>query len=270
MFSSIFTRNNYNLLSEMVRTDFKLRYQGSVLGYLWSFLKPLLLFLVLYLVFSRVLRFGGDAKSLLLGIILWNFFVEATSASLSSIVDRGDLIRKISFPKYLIVFSATVSALINLLLNLVVVFIFVLIFEGNISWYTLLLPLLVVELYFLALGVALILSSLYVRFRDVNYIWEVVIQMAFFGTPIIYPLTSDPGASIMLSETVQKTLLLNPIAQIIQDGRAIVTEAGVVQAGSFSVYGVPMMVISIFTVGAILYIGTFLFNRESGNFAENI
>src|ERR1700745_4002139 len=124
----IYSKQNRALLSELVRTDFKLRYQGSVLGYAWSLLRPLLLFVILYMVFVKVLKSGGDIPHfpvyLLLGVVIWNFFLEMTTQSLGSIVGRGDLIRKIRIPRWMIVFSSSISALINLCLNLVVVAIF--------------------------------------------------------------------------------------------------------------------------------------------------
>src|SRR5881394_2372508 len=123
-----FSKKNRALLAELVRTDFKLRYQGSLLGYAWSLLRPLLLFLILYIVFVKFLKLGKGIPhypvSLLLGIVIWNFFSEMTSQSLTSIVGRGDLIRKIRIPRWIIVLSSSISALISLGLNLVVVVLF--------------------------------------------------------------------------------------------------------------------------------------------------
>src|SRR5574337_1882641 len=126
-----FSKKNRALIAELVRTDFKLRYQGSLLGYAWSLLRPLLLFLILYIVFVKFLKLGHSIPHfpiyLLLGIVLWNFFNEMTVQSLGSIVGRGDLIRKIRIPRWIIVLSSSISALINLFLNLIVVVIFLLI-----------------------------------------------------------------------------------------------------------------------------------------------
>src|SRR5450759_5410806 len=125
--SNIFSRRNRILLRELVITDFKLRYQGSVLGYAWSVLKPLFLFAILYVVFGLLIKLGSIehfSVYLLLGIVLWTFFAEATNQGLASIVGRGDVIRKISFPKYIIVLSSTISALVNLFINLIIVAIF--------------------------------------------------------------------------------------------------------------------------------------------------
>ncbi len=260
--SKVFNQNNYNILTEMVRTDFKLRYQGSTLGYLWSLLKPLMLFAVLYTVFTRFLRFGGDPTSLLLGIVLWSFFVEATTTSLTSIVDTGDLIRKIKFPKYLIVLSTSFSALINLLLNLVVVLVFVLIFGGNISVYTFLFfPLVIIELYVFTLAVSFIISTLYVKFRDVNYIWEVGIQLLFFMTPIIYPLSYIPN------ETFQTILTLNPLTQIIQSARELLV-TDVITA--YDLLGWPFVLIPFLIVIALIITATRYLRSQSANFAENV
>src|ERR1035437_1131048 len=118
-----FSRRNRILLRELVITDFKLRYQGSILGYAWSLLKPLFLFAIMYVVFGLLVKLGSIehySVYLLLGIVLWTFFAEATNQGLSSIVSRGDVIRKISFPKYIIVLSTTISALVNLFINLVI------------------------------------------------------------------------------------------------------------------------------------------------------
>ena len=122
------SRKNRILLKELVKTDFKLRYQGSVLGYLWAVLRPMMLFAILYIVFAKILKMGGDIPHypvyLLAGTVLWSFFSECTSQGIQAIVARGDLLRKISFPKWILVVSATVTALINFLINLGVVIIF--------------------------------------------------------------------------------------------------------------------------------------------------
>lgn len=133
----IYSKQNRALLSELVRTDFKLRYQGSVLGYAWSLLRPLLIFLILYVVFVKFLKIGDGVPHypiyLLLGIVIWNFFLEMTTPSLGSIVNRGDLIRKIKIPRWMIVFSSSIAAFINLLLNMLVIAVFMVINQVPIS-----------------------------------------------------------------------------------------------------------------------------------------
>ena len=147
MLEDIKARYRYSLLlmRELVITEFKLRYQGSVLGYLWSLLKPLFLFSILYFVFVHFLRIGSDIPdwplAMLLGIVLWNFFGEITGGGLGSVVARGDVIRKINFPKYVIVVASSISAFINLLLNLVIIAIFMIITGVDLHWGALLAPL---------------------------------------------------------------------------------------------------------------------------------
>lgn len=261
------SKQNKALLSELVRTDFKLRYQGSFLGYAWSLLKPLLLFVILYIVFVFFLRIGDDVPHfpvyLLLGIVLWNFFVEMTSQSLGSIVGRGDLIRKIRIPRWIIVFSSSISALINLLLSLVIVGIFMIVNKVDISAMILLLPLNILTIYIFSLGVSLFLAAAYVKYRDISYIWEVFLQAGFYVTPILYPL------SLVTIDFVQKLLLLNPLAQAIQAARYNVVTHDTLTAekllgGSFY-YLIPFAIVLLVFVSGLLY-----FKKESKYFAENI
>lgn len=260
-------KKNYVLFSELVRTDFKLRYQGSVLGYLWSLLKPLMLFGILYIVFTKFLKIGAGvpnyALSLLLGIILWTFFVEATSNSLKSIVGRGSLIRKIDIPRHLIPLSTIASALINMLLNLVVLAVF-LVFASNtaLSPMTLVFfPLLVIELTILSIGVGFFLAAAYVKFRDINHIWEVVRQALFYTVPIIYPLSRIP------SEEIKKLIMLNPLSQIIQDARIVITYSD--SLGMKDVFGTRWVaLVPLAFVVIIFVVGVTYFSRQSKHFAE--
>src|SRR5579864_9529301 len=149
MFKHVLSKKNRALLAELVRTDFKLRYQGSVLGYAWSLLRPLLIFVILYLVFVKFLKLGNGIPHfpvyLLLGIVIWNFFNEMTVQSLGSIVGRGDLIRKIRIPRWMIILSSSLSAVINLLLNLVVIAVFMVISHVDPMISILWLPLILLE-----------------------------------------------------------------------------------------------------------------------------
>lgn len=253
----------------MVRTDFKLRYQGSVLGYLWSLLKPLILFAILYTVFTQFLKIGRGVPnwpiSLLLGIVLWNFFTESTASALKSIVGKGNLIRKINIPRYLIPVASISSAFINTLLNLIVVFAFVLFAQDTaLSWTTLFIfPLLILELGVLSVATGFFLAALYVKFRDLEYIWEITRQALFYATPIIYPIT------LISSITVQKLLLLNPVAQIIQDARAVITHTSTPQVADL--YNTPFIyVIPLGLVLLALIISSGYFRKHSKYFAEDI
>jgi ABC-2 type transport system permease protein len=262
-------RYNYSLilLRELVITDFKLRYQGSALGYLWSLLRPLAIFAVLYFVFVVFLRVGEGiphfAIYLLLGIVLWNFFVEITLGSVGAIVGKGDLIRKINFPKYVIILATSFSALINLFLNFIVIVAFMIIFGASPSWSALIVvPLLIIELYFLGLAFAFFLSTAFVKYRDVSYIWEVLIQAAFYATPILYPLALIPVAA-------QKFSMLNPMAQIIQDARfVLVTPQTLTGANTFS--NMFFRLIPILLVFIAFVIGALYFKKNSKSFAEDV
>lgn len=266
-------RYSWILLRELVKTDFKLRYQGSMLGMAWSVLKPLMLFAVMYVVFVRFLRFGAGiphfAVSLLLAQTLWAFFQEATSQGMQAIVGRGDLLRKLKFPKYIVVVSSTVSALINLVISLFVVLIFMIVNGVEFRPTILLFPLVVVELYIFALGIAFLLSTMFVRFRDIGHIWDVIMQAWFYATPIIYPLTQLINVGWL--SVAKLVLMLNPIAQIIQDARYLVvttqTETiwGLVGQQCWLLKLVPLLIIAI-----VLLVGVTVFRRRSPYFAEEL
>lgn len=263
----IVSKKNRALLAELVRTDFKLRYQGSVLGYAWSLLRPLLIFVILYVVFVRFLKLGNGVPHypvyLLLGIVMWNFFIEVTVQGQGSIVGRGDLIRKIRIPRWIIVLSSSISALINLFLNMIVIGVFMVVNHVDLMRTILWLPLILLEVYLLALGIALFLSAAFVKYRDVGYIWEVFLQAGFYLAPILYPL------SRITKVAYQKIILLNPMAQAIQDARyAAITHQTTIGhnlfQGGWHQY-IPYAVVPVVFVWGVSY-----FRRESKYFAENI
>lgn len=257
---------NRNILRAMVATDFKIRYQGSVLGYLWSFIKPFTLFLVMYVVFIKFFKVVADVPFkgvyLLLGIVLWSFIAEATSSGLASLVERGDLIRKVQIPRYIIVITAVSSAGINLLINLVVV-IAIAFFVGvpfN-PQAILTVPLLLVELLVLALSLSFLLSIFYVKFRDIRYIWELLLQVAFYATPIVYALSKIPGK-------YQTLISLSPATQIIQDFRYfMVTEK---TTTTWSVLGAAKGMIPIIIVLLLAAFSYWYFKRHIGSVAEEL
>lgn len=265
--NNIFSRKNSILLKELVRTDFKLRYQNSTLGYAWSLLRPLFLFLILYIVFVKFLRLGGDIPHypvyLLLGIVMWTFFTEITSQSITSVVGRGDLIRKIKIPRWIIIVSVSVSALINLFLNLIIVAIFMAINQVTPSLTMLLFPLIIFEVYLFSLGLSLWLSALYVKYRDISYIWEILMQGLFYLVPILYPL------SLITQVWMQKIILLNPMAQAIQASRYVLISHETVTFekvfGGYTFLFIPFTIIAVILVSGIFY-----FRKESKYFAENI
>jgi ABC-2 type transport system permease protein len=268
VFNQIKDRYRYSiiLLKQLIKTDFKLRYQGSFLGYLWSLLRPLALFAILYFIFVEFLKFGGDIPHfpvyLLLGIVLWNYFIEVTTGSIAAIVGRGDLMRKINFPKYVIVLAGSFSALINLAINFAVIAVFMFFNHVDIRMAVLVLPIIVLELFVFALALAFFLSTAFVRFRDVSYIWEVLMQGAFYATPILYALSEIPVKAA-------KILMLNPMAQIIQDARFVLITPQTVRIndlyGSQIIRIVPIGIVIVCAVWATLY-----FRKQSKYFAEDV
>ncbi len=267
--STLKARYRYSiiLLKQLVKTDFKLRYQNSILGYLWSLLRPLLLFLILYLVFTVFLPVGKGVphypQYLLLGIVLWNFFTEVTNGGVGAIVGKGDLLRKINFPRYVVILAVAASAFINLILNFVVVAIFMVFGHVAFGWNDFMLLPLIAELFIFAIGIAFFLGAFFVRFRDVSYIWEVAMQAGFYGTPILYPLSQIHQLRF------KKLLLLNPMAQIIQDARHLVItpySATIHQVyGNNWVWAVPLLVVATTTVVGITY-----FRSRAKHFAEEV
>jgi len=266
--SNIMSRKNRILLRELVITDFKLRYQGSALGYAWSVLKPLFLFIILYIVFEKFLRLGRDIEHfpvyLLLGIVLWQFFTEATAQGLQSIVSRGDLIRKINFPKYIIVISGTVSALINLIINMGVVLIFCIINGVELRTEAILLIPLLLELYVFALAIAFFLAALNTKYRDSGYLWEIFLQAAFYATPVLYPLQTV----VSTMPEAARWLMLSPVAQIVQDIRyVLVTKQTITLHALVDGWrvGIPYVIIFVMLIAA-----TYYFKKTQKYFAELI
>lgn len=271
--SNAFSRKNRILLGELVKTDFKLRYQGSVLGYLWAVLRPLLMFAILYIVFAKILNFGGDVPHypvyLLTGTVLWNFFTECTSLGIQAIVSRGDLIRKISFPKYIIVISATSTAVINLLINLCVIIIFALINGVVPNWTWLLVPLFLIELYIFSLGLALLLGSINVKYRDITSIWDVIVQALFYAIPIIYTIsmvTSTGPKGVFAA----KIIMLDPIAQVIQDVRHNLITTETITSWDLIGSDPLLCIVPLLLVVLVLALGVLVFQKRSKRFAEEV
>lgn len=266
-------RSSYALtvLRALVRTDFRLRYQGSFLGVLWSVLEPLLMFCVMYLVFARFLRMSDGTPTypvvLLLGICSWQFVTDSTNVGLRSVVDRGDLLRKIHFPNYIVVVSATVGALISYGINLIVVLLFALIDRVQFTWRVILLPINILELYAVTIGWTLVMATMYVYWRDIAHIWDVLQQLVFYAMPIIYPLTYVVQRGGWLAR-LARLELLNPFAQAIQDIRhnfiAPATQPTI--WNQFSAWWIKLIPLVI--TAFILWLGIFVFRKYERHFAE--
>lgn len=257
------------LLRELVRTDFKVRYQGSVLGYLWSLLRPLFMFVILYFIFVYFLHIGKGIPhwpaALLLGMVMWNFFTEITNQGLKSIVGKGGVIRKINFPKYIIIISASISALINLLFNLVVVAVFIVINHAPVTWWWLMVPVFIVEMYVFAIGCAFFLSTIYVKFRDINFIWDIIIQGAFYASAVLFPMSRVASESALAA----KVLLMNPAAQAIQDARHFLLPATMPSTNDY-IHHIGFLLVPFVLILVIFATGALYFRKRSPYFAEDI
>lgn len=207
-------KKELNIIWEFTIQDFKLKYKNSVIGYFWSLLNPLLMLLTLYVVFSIIMKLEIPYYQLflLLGIILWNFISESTNASIDSIISKGNIIRKIRFPAYTMVISACLASLISLFLNLVVFSIFMIAFRVKLGIASLLFPLYLFELAILVCGISFILCGVYVKFRDIKYIWNFLLLLLFWLSPIVYPESRIPIA-------YRKWYMLNPLARLINGSR---------------------------------------------------
>jgi ABC-2 type transport system permease protein len=247
--------------------EFKLRFFGSVLGYLWQLMRPLLLFTVLYIVFTKFVRLGSDVKFypaiLLTAIVLFTFFSDATSRSVTAVADRENLVRKIEFPRLVVPLAVLLIAYFNLVLNLlaVLVFVFATGVEPRPEW--LAFPLLLIPLGLFTGGLAMLLSALFVRFRDVEPIWEVVLQASFYATPILYPIEK-------LTPGLQKAVvLLNPLATIIVQARHTLIDNAAPTAADVA-GGVSHLLIPAGIVLGVLVLGFWVFNREAPRIAEEL
>ncbi|MCF7859832.1 MAG: ABC transporter permease [Candidatus Cloacimonetes bacterium] len=245
------------LIKQLALSDFKLRYSNSVLGYLWSLLNPLMLFLVLYFVFSILMRFDVPHYQLylLLGIVIWNFFAEGTSAAMSALLGKSSLIQKIYFPRIIIIIASNITSIITFFLNLLV-FSGFLIFSGvGFNWTYMLFFLYLIQLMLITLGFSMFLSALYVKFKDVQHIWGILTQIWFWLTPIIYPISMVPEKYLWLFS-------LNPMARIIQDFRSALVY-----------HTIPSLQHHLISLGfciVIFSVGYFFFKWREPRFAEDL
>jgi ABC-2 type transport system permease protein len=259
-------RRTFSLTWLIAVTDYKLTYFGSVLGYLWSLLRPLLLFGVLYVVFSRFLRFGGDIAHyrdlLLVNIVIYTFFSEATGYAVSSLVDRESLVRKMQFPGLVVPLAVVTTALLNLAANLVAVVAFILIDGIEPRWTWLGALLLMVPLAAFATGIAMILSSLFVSYRDVAPIWTVATQLVFYGTPILYVIEKVP-------ESLRKLIMANPLAAILEQIRKWLIDPS---APGFAeaIGGGAWWLLPVGVLVAVCALGLWVFNHEAPRIAERL
>lgn len=266
-----------SLTYTLAATDFKLRYFGSVLGYLWSLMRPLLLFGVLYVVFTEVFSLGKGVPHypvyLLTGIILWTFFIETTSNNVQSLTLREGLLRKMRFPRLVIPLSVALMALFNLAMNMIAVVVFALAngVYPRVSWLEM--PVLILLMAILAVGVGMLLSALYVRFRDVQPIWDVVSQALFYASPIIYTAYQYKG--------LKHVAMFNPIGAILTQMHFSWVGGGTLVRHGHRIYypvhdaattagGWPLLLVPFGIIIGLFCLGLWFFNREAPRIAENL
>jgi len=252
------SQNNYwFLVRQFALNDFKLRYNNSILGYFWSLLNPLLHFGVLFLIFSVFLRFDVPYYSLYLlsGVVLWSFLVESTNNAMDSLLGKSSLIRKINFPKQIIVIASNINSIVGFAINFIVISAFFIVSKVKLSATLLFLPVYGLSLLLLAIGLSFFLSALYIRFRDIKHLWGVFLQLGFWLTPVIYPVSVIP-------EKFRLLFNLNPMYGIIHNFREIV------------IYGnTPEIYSTLFSLAfslLIFFLGYLLFEHMSDKFAEYI
>jgi ABC-2 type transport system permease protein len=264
------SRRFFDLLWLMAVTEFRRVYFGTVLGYLWSLLRPLMYFGVLLFVFTQVFKVGSGsvehyAVMLLTGIVLFTFFQEATSNSVTSVVAQEGVVRKTQFPRLVIPLSTVLTALFNLGLNLIIVLVFLLAFGVDPAWTWLLFPVVVGVLFVLTAAVSVLLAMLYVRFRDVAIIWTVAAQMLMYGTPILYPINFKEG-----HHTFEHLLMINPLAVIVVQARVWFLHEPkaptAVEAAGGWLGLLPALIILVGLIG----FATWYFSREAPRVAEDL
>jgi ABC-2 type transport system permease protein len=246
--------------------EFRLRYVESKLGYLWTIAHPLLFFAILYFVFTRVGRFQVGVEHypvyLLTSVVLWMFFADATARSVGSMAKHGDVLRKLRVPHAMIPLSVVLTAFLDLCMNMLALLFFALVsgLEPRLTWLELV-PLVLLLALFVT-GLALILSSLFIRYRDVDQIWTLVRQALFYASPIFYVVTALP-------EDVQKPLAAQPLAAILTQARHALIDPGAPTAAD--VLGGPVaLLIPLAIVAAVFAFGVWIFRRESPGIAENL
>ena len=259
-------RRLVNLTFTLAANDFKLRFFGSALGYLWTLMRPLLLFGVLYFVFTEVVRFGDGVKHypvyLLAAIVLFTFFSETTSRGVTSLIERETLLRKIRFPRMVVPLSVALHAAFNLGLNLLVVFVFVFASGIDPRWTWLEMVPLILLLVMLSTGTTMLVSALYVRYRDVQPIWEVILQVLFYASPIIYVTASFP-------DSIEREAMANPITAVLTQMRHALIDPAAPTAAQ-AIGGGVRLLIPLIVTAVVFALGIWVFAKEAPRIAEDL
>jgi ABC-2 type transport system permease protein len=254
----------------LATTEFKRTYLDTALGYLWSVARPLLLFAVLVEVFTHIFRLGAQVLHypvfLLFNMVLFGFFQEATTMAVPSIVGQEGIVRKTQFPRLAIPMAVVLTAFFNLLLNLVVVFAFILGFGVTPTWTWLLLPVILLMMSVVTLPVAMLVASLYPRFRDLGIIWSVFVTALFYATPILYPLE----AATRRSHTLGDLIALNPLTPVLELARVWIIDPNAPYPGTAAAGGVGHLLISIGLTIVLCVLAVRIFTREAPRIAEEL
>ena len=262
-------RRFWHLTRALAVTDFKLRFFGSALGYLWQLMRPLLLFSVLLVVFTKIANFGDVvphyAEGLLLGIVLFTFFSESTGGAVTSLVNRESLVRKIEFPRLAVPLSVVLQAAFNLALNTVVVLIFMLISGVRVRWTWLELPFIVAALGVLAVGTSMLLSAAFVRYRDVSPIWDVMTQVLFYASGVFFSYETISAEH----KTLANAMLLNPIGALLQQARHAMLGPSYASAHE-AAGGTGLLLVPIGITLALFIVGYVYFDRQAPRIAEEL
>jgi ABC-2 type transport system permease protein len=261
-------RRFFDLLWLLAVTEFRRTYFGTVLGYVWSLIRPLMLFGVLLFVFTQVFKIGSDLPNypvlLLLGIVLFTLFQEATQNAVTSVASQEAIVRKTQFPRLVIPLSTVLTSSFNFVLNLIVVFVFILAWGVDPTWTWLLFPLAVSALFVLTCAMSTMLSVLYVRFRDVAIIWVVLAQVLFYATPVLYPIEKleDP--------TMERVLMINPIAVIFEQVRVWVLNESAAPSAAEAAGGKWHLLPALAIYLAVCVYSVWIFRRDAPRIAEDL
>jgi ABC-2 type transport system permease protein len=258
-------RRFWSLTWTLAATDFKLRFYGSALGYLWTLVRPFLFFGVIYFVFSEIAGLDANVKNyglyILFALVLFQFFSEATNNCVRCLAARESLLRKMRFPRLVIPLSVIVASILNLGGTLAAVFIFAIATGVYPAWSWLELPLIIVVVGVFATGLGLMLSSLFVRYRDVQPIWEVVSQMLFYMSPVLYVATLVP-------EQYRELFMLNPLATLLSEMRVAVVDSSAPHPWEIA-SGEVVLVAAAIVIVALVF-GLYIFNRQAPRIAEEL
>jgi ABC-2 type transport system permease protein len=256
----------WNLTWTLATTDFKLRFYGSVLGYVWTLARPFMFFGVIYFVFTEIVGLDKNVPNygvyILFALVLFQFFGEATGGCVNALVVRESMLRKMRFPRLVIPLSVVLTAVFNLGMTLIAVFIFAIASGVYPRWGWLELPVIIALLTVFSTGVGLLLSSLFVRYRDVQPIWEVFSQLLFYASPVLYVAT-------MVPESYQRAYLVNPVAALLTEMRHAIADPGARHVWD-AIGGAERLLIPGAIVVGVLVLGLYVFKREAPRIAENL